>query len=379
MLIKLIFYVNKVEIISKYGYPVEEHFTITPDGYVLRLHRIPYGISFENTTTKGIAFLMHGLLSSSVDWILTGPNYGLGYVLADKGYDVWMGNARGNSQSRNHTTLNPNDNAKFWNFSWHEIGIYDLPTMIEYILLKTKQKNLIYIGHSQGNTAFYVMASMRPQYNSKIKVQLSLAPVAYMGHLKSPLIRFFVSLLRTEHKLFLDLFGAYELLANSGIFTVLATILCRDASITQILCTNIWFLLGGYSPHQINATMLPTLLAHTPAGGSIRQIVHFGQLVKSNDFRQYDFDFENIHKYKSFTPPRYDLQKITAPVYLIYSLNDALAAEVDVLRLCKSIGTSCKEKFIIADHTFNHLDFMYGIRVRELVYDKLLEFMALYK
>ena len=37
------------------------------------------------------------------------------YILADEGYDVWMGNARGNTYSKKHKRLNPHDNI-FWEF-----------------------------------------------------------------------------------------------------------------------------------------------------------------------------------------------------------------------------------------------------------------------
>lgn len=72
-----------------------------------------------------------------------------GYYLYDNGYDVWMGNARGNRYSRNHTSLNPNSDGQFWNFSWHEIGMYDLPAMINYVLEETNFEKLGYFGHSQ--------------------------------------------------------------------------------------------------------------------------------------------------------------------------------------------------------------------------------------
>lgn len=74
-------------------------------------------------------------------------------------------------------------------FSWHEIGYYDLPAKIDYILNYTSQPSLYYIGHSQGTTTFYVMASERPEYNRKIRLMVSLAPVAFMSNLSSPVIK----------------------------------------------------------------------------------------------------------------------------------------------------------------------------------------------
>ena len=38
------------------------------------------------------------------------------YILADRGYDVWLGNARGSTYSRGHVSLNA-DEDPFWDFS----------------------------------------------------------------------------------------------------------------------------------------------------------------------------------------------------------------------------------------------------------------------
>lgn len=71
--------------------------------------------------------------------------------------------------------------------------------MIDYILVVTGEKKLQYIGHSQGTTAFFVMSSERPEYNSKIQLMHALAPVAFMANVISPPVRLispFVSVLK---------------------------------------------------------------------------------------------------------------------------------------------------------------------------------------
>lgn len=72
-------------------------------------------------------------------------------------------------------------------FSLHEIGKYDLPAEIDYILVKTKASQLHYIGYSMGTCVFYIMASERPEYQPKIRSQISLAPIAHLTNMKSSL------------------------------------------------------------------------------------------------------------------------------------------------------------------------------------------------
>lgn len=104
------------QLVAKYGYPIENHTMVTEDGYILTMHRIPHGKNSTSRSTK-VIYLQHGLLCSSGDWVLMGPEKGLAYLLADRGYDVWLGNARGNTYSRNHTKWNPDvDKKEFWDF-----------------------------------------------------------------------------------------------------------------------------------------------------------------------------------------------------------------------------------------------------------------------
>ncbi|GAB1867630.1 Lipase 1 [Camponotus japonicus] len=50
--------------------------------------------------------LMHGFFNSSADWIVPGKDKALPYpLLANQGYDIWLGNFRGNSYSKAHISL----------------------------------------------------------------------------------------------------------------------------------------------------------------------------------------------------------------------------------------------------------------------------------
>lgn len=108
--------------------------------------------------------------------------------MSDAGYDVWLGNARGNTWSRNHTDLDP-DGSKFWNFSIHEIAVNDLPAMINFVLTETNEPSLHYIGHSQGSTVLFILLAELPAFNAKLKSVHIMVPVLYVRS-PSPLGQF---------------------------------------------------------------------------------------------------------------------------------------------------------------------------------------------
>lgn len=81
------------------------------------------------------------------------------------------------------------ETKEFWDFTWHEIGFYDLPAMIDLVLNQTGSDKLFYVGHSQGTTVACVLLCTKPNYNDKI-VQLHLmAPAVFMEHLPHPIGR----------------------------------------------------------------------------------------------------------------------------------------------------------------------------------------------
>ncbi len=113
--------------------------------------------------------------------MIGGNGASLAYLLVDNGYDVWLGNARGNGFSQAHKTLNIASHD-FWQFSFHEIGVYDIPAMIDYALDKANRTSLTYCGFSQGTTSFLILLSTRPEYNLKITTAHLMAPVGFMRY-----------------------------------------------------------------------------------------------------------------------------------------------------------------------------------------------------
>lgn len=113
------------EIIEAEGYKFEAHSVTTDDGYILEIHRL-----FQDSSEgKPVIFLQHGILASSETFVLNGPNSSA-YRFAKAGYDVWMGNNRGNIYSKKHVTLDPNDKndqRKYFDFSFFELAEHDLP------------------------------------------------------------------------------------------------------------------------------------------------------------------------------------------------------------------------------------------------------------
>ncbi|KAL6431826.1 hypothetical protein ACFW04_007359 [Cataglyphis niger] len=300
--------------IKRMGYPVEAHVVTTEDGYLLTLHRIPGG--------KGSlpVLLQHAFLCTSADWIMLGKGKALAYLLADQGYDVWLGNFRGNTYSRAHISLSPSE-SKFWDFSYNKIGIYDLPAMITFITNMTSQPLHTYIGHSMGTTTFYVMASKRPEITKMVKMMISLAPAAFIkSNIKNP-------------------------------FTYTAPF---------------W--------REIQS-LLPVILSHDPAGSSTKTLIHYLQALQTNTFRQFDYGpIRNLLMYNSAEPPDYNLTNITVPIALFYGVNDWIIEVSGVEKLSRLLP-NVVDMYKVPWSKFNHLDFVWAKDAPILVYKRILELM----
>ncbi|PAV83207.1 hypothetical protein WR25_03467 [Diploscapter pachys] len=275
------------EIVRHWGYPIETYEVLTEDEYILTLHRIPHGRSGSKNKDKPVVFLQHGLLCTSSIWLLNLPHQSPGFIFADKGYDVWLGNMRGNTYSKSHLKMSSR-NPNYWRFSWDEMAKYDIPAMINFVLKTTKQKHLYCVGHAQGALTMFAKLS-RDQSFAK--------------------------------KLFYNIFGDGEFLSNNLFTKLMTDIICGDKKGSP-LCENFIFSASGPDSNQFNSSRIGIYLAHNPAGTSSRNMLHFAQMVKTHRMANFITNQYKIHDY--------DLSRVKVPLTIFYSNNDWLASAADV-------------------------------------------------
>ncbi|KAF0885722.1 LIPG lipase, partial [Crocuta crocuta] len=361
---------NISQMISFWGYPSEEYEVVTEDGYVLGINRIPYGKkNSENKGRRPIVFLQHGLLTSATNWISNLPNNSLGFILADAGYDVWLGNSRGNTWARKNIYYSP-DTIEFWEFSFDEMAKYDLPATIDFILKKTGQDQLRYVGHSQGTTIGFIAFSTNPKLAKRIKTFYALAPVATVKYTKTLLNK----LMLLPSFVFKLVFGNKIFYPHHFFDQFLATEVCSRQTV-DLLCSNALFIICGFDTSNFNMSRLDVYLSHNPAGTSVQNILHWSQAVKSGKFQAFDWGspVQNMIHFNQPTPPYYNLTDMHVPIAVWNGGHDLLADPQDVDLLLSKLPNLIYHKKI---PPYNHLDFIWAMDAPQVIYNEIVSMMG---
>lgn len=67
------------------------------------------------------------------------------------------------------------------------MAAYDLPATVNKVLEVTGASDLVYVGFSQGTQIAFARLSTDSELSKKIRLFVSLAPIAYIGNMISPL------------------------------------------------------------------------------------------------------------------------------------------------------------------------------------------------
>ncbi|EPQ54977.1 alpha/beta-hydrolase [Gloeophyllum trabeum ATCC 11539] len=354
------------ELCAIFGYVHEEHIVLTKDGYLLNLHRLPTKKGERRdrpgtSTGKPVVYLHHGLLMNSEVWVcLTDEERALPFVLAEHGFDVWLGNNRGNKYSKKHlyhNSLSP----KFWDYSIDEFAWHDIPDSIDYILDAAKEPSLSYIGFSQGTAQAFAALSIHPRLNEKVNVFIALAPAMNPEGLAAPVVD---GLMKASPTLMYLFFGRKSILSSA---TMWQSILYPPI-FAKLIDTSLGWLFA-WRGHNIAPSQKIAAYAHLYSFTSVKAVVHWFQIMRNAAFQMYDDELLSPVRTSNsgYRPARFPTKNIVTPIVLLWGDRDSL---VDINAMLAELPGHTVEKRL---HGYEHLDILWGKNVHRDVIPEVLD------
>jgi len=230
------------------------------------------------------------------------------FLLAHAGFDVWLGNNRGSIYSRKHATLDPNkDAAKFWDFSFYELGVNDAPAMVDFVTKKTGKAKISWIGHSQGTSQmFSALSENIDGLQSKLNAFLAFAPIVNLSHSQTETSRE-LSGKWPYMEATAELIHMYEL-NNPTTQTVMNTFCTYFPSVCKALSKNF-----SYDSPYCDPDSEAVISYRTDSSASLYQLIHYGQMTQTGVFKKFDYGSaaKNTQHYGTAVPPTLDISKNT--------------------------------------------------------------------
>jgi len=335
--------------LEQYGINVSEHFVTTDDNYILRMFRL-------SRPGSPVVLLQHGVLASSWCWLVNTPEKSLGIALWKKGYDVWLTNSRGNTYSRNHTKYTPFLNKEFWDYTFDDMGNNDVIANVKHILGITLKGTLTFVGWSQGTTQMFIAAQGRHKayLDKHVNLFVALSPVTYMTH---------------QTSIILDIVKVFKLGAIvEKIWPFAILDLPQLPAIADFFCYATHGTLCTITVDSICGTSqlddvhsIDNLVAHFPAGTSVKDLNHYEQFILKERFGRYDYGTTgNLEHYLWATPPKYDLMKLGMKTALFMGSKDDLADLADTTRLRDDLKGNANVVFSKEYKSHSHVTWIVG-------------------
>jgi len=363
---------STLEYIEAKGYRCEEHFATTADGYILGLHRIPATPAIvadgadETFSPPRPVLIVHGFMQSSEAFaIRQHASDSLPLVLAEAGYDVWLGNNRGNKYSHKHVHKKPT-HEDFWDYSLDDLARFDLPTMIDHVLAQTGAKSLTLIGFSQGTAQSFAYLSSHSA-SQKVNLFIALAPVSVPRGLANPIVD---SLIRARPDFIFLLFGKKQLLPS----TLFWRNFLPRAQFVAMIDFALKFLFG-WTTECMSESEKPLLYSHIYSHTSVKTVVQWFQMIQSSKFQMFDdYMASNAASYSGYSLPQYQLNHIRTPVACFCGGRDSLPLTP------RLIAALPKDKLVLlhTEEKYEHLDFMWAKDLSQSVFPKILGLMEKY-
>ena len=315
--------------------------------------------SYSNQSkAKSSVLILTGIVGDATLWFCSKNPSSLPSMLASSNYDVWLLEPRGCNNSKKHTSLSAEADPEFWNFSFHEIAVKDLPAAVDFVLATTAKQRLHFVGYSQGSMVGLVGLSEVAELNNKISSYHGVAPVFMLKNM--PMDMQLVASLVTSSWFPSNYLLGVEIKPNAMLvylFWKLVLMVRRwlgDKKPDGVLSNSGVIHLDHY--YGANLPYCLTIFS----GTSFKNLLHGSQCIKSGETRHFDFGNEkNIKNYGSSAPPRYDITKVEVPSYLYFGSVDN-TSKVDDGQYIIDRLPNVKE--VVNIEGFDHWDFPFGKR-----------------
>lgn len=371
-LVKEVVLANDIlDIALAHGFDVQEHLVRTKDGYLLTVHRIicKKSAPYNSKVKKPVVYFHHGLLTNSELFLLGQTSEKcLPFLLVERGYDVWLGNNRGNKYSRKHITLSSRS-AKFWDFSLDEYAIFDIPDTINYILDLTTQPKLTYIGFSQGSSQAFAAFSINPQIRDKIQLFVGLSPAMIPRSLSHPIAKFLVT---CPPELLYFIFGTRAILPS----VVFWQRLFGPINYIKVVDWSLVYLFNWKSNH-ISVEQKQVGYTHMFSPSSVKSVAHWFQIIHNRRFQMFQEDASRIYSSvpslhsKLHRCAPFPVQVIeNMPMMLLYGDQDIL---IDMDSTLQNLERNTNDLTLVELPGYEHMDTLWADNVVEEVFKPILE------
>lgn len=371
------------EIADIYGYIVREHVITTEDEYVLVIHKLEKkGIRY--TPSRKIAYFHHGLLTNSELFLLGGTKERiLPFVLVDMGYDVWLGNNRGNKYSMKHTKLSIDD-AKFWDFSLDEYALYDIPNAIDYISSHYEESaKITYIGFSQGCSQLFASLSLKPELNTKLNLFIGLSPAIIPRNLNHPIFKAIVIQSAKNNEFLYSMFGNKAILPSVAFWSYFL----GSSLYEKVVDTSLVYLFG-WSGKNMTKSQKKIGYPHMFSNSSVKSLIHWFQIINSKRFQMFDetcnigmtklSNISSVSRSKTNRVAPFPIaHHLNVPTFLVYGDSDILIDMENTKELILNINDKMKNNIIdiVNCPGYEHMDTLWGKNVVDDVFTKVIDTM----
>jgi pimeloyl-ACP methyl ester carboxylesterase len=342
---------------SSKKYNVEKHRVNTEDGHELIVQHIVLRNGTTDNSKRPVVFMQHGLLETSGIFVLS--DFSLAFLMAEAGYDVWLGNNR-----TSHYGQEKFSKSEDFSFSIDDLIKYDFPAMVDYIIENTQCERINFVGQSQGAGQCFGALSSQPSLKNKFDKCVLLSPAIFLKKMPD---QWFLQFLM---KIPATWFGDAEFLPAIVVFSRI-----MPWQLTAIAGKYIMKLMG-FIDKDIGGDSLyhrSTWFANIPTGcTSVNNVLHWLELLRHGGCIRRFSSEKSCYKVDHMLS-EWQQQQPDRKIHIFLGQNDCV---VDVYQTTESFAKYSDFCSVHVYEGYGHTDFIWSAKEHvEPIYHQILSLM----